>query len=86
MPTVSNFYGIKIRMYTDEHGIVHFHAKSAEHTVVVAVGSLEIIVGELPTNKQKLVDAWAVIHHKELIENANRIERGEKPFKIPGLK
>ncbi len=86
MPTVSTFYGIKIQMFHNDHGVDHFLAKYAEHKVVIAVDSNEVIVGEIPTAKMKLVEAWAVIHHRELVENANRIRQGKAPHKIKGLK
>jgi hypothetical protein len=31
MPTISEFFGIIIRMYYDEHNPPHFHAYYAEH-------------------------------------------------------
>lgn len=59
---------------------------SAEFEAVFNINTLEIIVGELPTTKQKLVEAWALIHHKELAANANRIKNGKAPLKIQPLK
>ncbi len=88
MPTVSDFYGIVIRMFYDEHhhNIPHFHAQYAEHKVVINARTLEVIIGEIPSNKLKLVEAWAIIHRAEIDENVRRIDRGEKPHKIKGLK
>ena len=86
MPTISNFYGIKITMYYDDHGIAHFHAKVADHEAKYNVETLELIEGDLPTAKQKLVDAWAILHHREIIANAKRIKRRLKLRKIDPLR
>ena len=87
MPTVSDFYGIKIQVFHNDHGIPHFRALCSNgQDVVYSIATLEHIIGEIPTNKQKLVEAWAIIHHKELIENGKRVEQGLRPHKIKGLK
>lgn len=39
MPTISQFYGIMIRMYFNEHGSPHFHALYGEHAAVIAIES-----------------------------------------------
>lgn len=88
MPTVSQFYGIKIRMYYNEegHNIAHFHARYTNMEAVYNADTLQIIVGDLPAAQRRLVEAWAVIHRKELLTNAERIANGKKPSKIRPLK
>lgn len=86
MPTVSNFYGIKISLFYNDHGIPHFRAKAGEYEANYGVETLERIVGELPPDKAKLVEAWAILRHKELKENASRLARRLPLHKIRGLK
>jgi hypothetical protein len=62
MPRVSFFYGIAITMYFYDHEPPHFHAQYAEHHAVIAIGSSEVPVGDLPTRALKLVTEWADLH------------------------
>jgi hypothetical protein len=86
MPTISRFYGILIRMYYDDHGIPHFHAQYAEFKANYSVETLELVVGYLPTPQRKLVEAWAVLHQEELLENADRMDQELPPRKIAPLR
>lgn len=86
MPTISRFYGIFIRMYFREHGVPHFHAIYGEHVASYSVDSLRRLEGWLPTPQQKLVDAWAVLHQRQLMDNVSRWQRGLPLKKIPGIR
>lgn len=46
------------------HHIPHFHVEYAEFTAVVAIESGDILEGDLPRNKMKLVQAWLEIHRE----------------------
>lgn len=65
MPSISMFYGIIIYMYYNDHLPPHFHAVYAEYEALVDLNGI-IIEGKLPTNKRKLVEAWAILHKDEL--------------------
>jgi hypothetical protein len=89
MPTLSEFYGIKIMMYymdTQQHDTPHFHAFYGEHEVSIAIESGEAIIGHLPRKKLKLVQAWTEIHYDELIMNWQLASSGEAIQKINPLK
>ena len=43
MPTISEFYGILIKMYFDDHAPAHFHAFYGEHEALIDIRSLEMI-------------------------------------------
>jgi hypothetical protein len=60
VPRISFFYGIAITMYFYDHEPPHFHAQYAEHHAVIAIGSGEVLVGDLPTRALKLVAKWAI--------------------------
>ena len=49
MPRISEFYGIAIAMYYAEHGVPHFHGLYAGQDASIAIDSLEILAGSLPT-------------------------------------
>lgn len=69
MPTISIFYGIKIRMFFDEHNPPHFHAEYAEFHAIILIKEPLVQEGFLPSKQLRLVIAWAEIHKKELLEN-----------------
>jgi hypothetical protein len=42
MPKVSEFYGIQIMFYLNDHGVPHFHARYAGKRASIAIESLEV--------------------------------------------
>ncbi len=48
MPTISQFFGILIRMYYDAHNPPHFHVIYGEYEAQININTLEIIKGDLP--------------------------------------
>ncbi len=66
MPTISEFFGILIRMYWDEHPPPHFHAFYAEHEAQYNIATLDVIHGALPRRAHALVVEWASLHKEEL--------------------
>lgn len=88
MPELSRFYGIIIRMYMEaggQHGQPHFHAYYQDDQAVYAIGTLQLLAGELPVRQQRLVEAWAEIHAEELSAAWNRLQTGQLPDKINPL-
>ncbi len=45
-----------------------------------------LISGSLPQKQQRLVEAWAELHQGELMENWERLQSGQFPYKITPLK
>ena len=43
MPTISEFFGILIRMYWDDHPPPHFHALYGEHEAQYNIATLDTI-------------------------------------------
>ncbi|RLA49371.1 MAG: hypothetical protein DRQ97_00750 [Gammaproteobacteria bacterium] len=66
MPTISQFFGILIRMYYDDHNPPRFHVIYGEYEATIEIATLEIIKGELPKRALALTVEWAVIHRNEL--------------------
>ena len=77
VPTISEFYGIVIRMFVNDHPPPHFHARYAEHSVRVSIATGEAIDGELPRRAARLVKEWADARRAELEANWRRAEKME---------
>ncbi|MGV6808174.1 MAG: DUF4160 domain-containing protein [bacterium] len=85
MPTISEFFGILIRMYYDDHNPPHFHAYYSGREAIVSIDSLEIIEGDLPQRAKALVIEWAATHRSELLEDWQLAEQHEPLKKIEPL-
>ncbi len=66
MPQVSQFFGIVIYMYFNEHLPSHFHAEYGEAEAVYRIDTLDVIRGKLPRRAHALVVEWATLHRSEL--------------------
>jgi len=86
MPRISNFYGIVISMYHDDHGHPHFHAQHADGHAKVRIDTLEPIESNLPRRQLRFVLAWAELHHAELEENWHRARAGATLEEIEPLR
>lgn len=69
MPLVSEFFGIKIYMYWDDHNPEHFHAEYGKFKAMISINEAVVLKGELPAKQLKLVLAWCEIHQSELLNN-----------------
>jgi hypothetical protein len=83
MPVIARFYGILIKMYfsQSEHGIPHFHAIYGEYSAVYAIGTLDMIEGDLPARAERMVREWAVRYQGELLQ----MWSGQEFKQLPGL-
>ena len=89
MPVISMFFGLIVRMYffdTDRHHEPHFHVEYAEMDAVFSIDSGEILAGELPPAKLRLVQAWIEIHREDLQADWKLAVEGREVFKIDPLK
>ncbi len=57
MPEISRFYGIVIYMFFNDHEPPHFKVKYAEFEANIRISNGEILDGDLPVSKLKLVRA-----------------------------
>lgn len=69
MPTISQFFGIAIRLYHDDHAPPHFHAYYGDCAAVFEIQTLHMSEGKLPRRARGLVLEWAAEHRDELLEN-----------------
>lgn len=86
MPIISEFFGIKITMYWDEHFPEHFHAKYGKFEALVSIREAAVIKGALPAKQLKLVLAWCEIHQDELLANWASAKKHGKISKIEPLR
>ncbi|MGA3172675.1 MAG: DUF4160 domain-containing protein [Chthoniobacteraceae bacterium] len=87
MPRLSSFFGIDIYMPSREsnHPLPHFHARYAGKRVSVAIGTLEILAGQIPAKELAMVRGWAFEHRGDLLRAWNELRSGRSPQKIKGL-
>jgi hypothetical protein len=85
VPTISQFFGIVIRMYFDDHAPPHFHAIYAGKEAALSVDTLAVLEGHLPRRALSLVLEWASLHRAELSDNWGRVERHEPLKPVPPL-
>ena len=85
MPTISNFYGVIIRMYWADHAPPHFHAIYAGDEVVIEIRTLGAIRGSVPRRALALTLEWAALHREELLEDWRLCSRNQAPRKIRPL-
>ncbi len=89
MPTISMFYGIIIMMYfkdVDQHKSPHIHVEYQDFTAVLQIPEGDLLSGELPIKKLRMVQAWIAIHEDELMADWRLAVRGEPIFKIDPLR
>jgi hypothetical protein len=89
LPELSRFFGIIIRMYVEPgapHHRPHFHVYYQNHTAVYSIDPIEMLSGTLPRRQQRLVEAWAELHQGELLENWERLQSGQLPYRIAPLR
>lgn len=70
MPSISAFYGIIVYMYfmdNKQHKLPHIHVKYQEHEVIVDIPDGNVLEGNIPKSKMKLLQAWIEIHQEELM-------------------
>lgn len=78
MPQISQFFGIVIYMYYNDHAPPHFHAEYGEDEAVYTIDTLELMRGKLPRRAHSLVVEWASLRREELRSNWIRARAGER--------
>ena len=88
MPELSRFFGIIVRMFTEaggQHHVAHFHAYWQDEVAVIRIELVDVIAGSLPTRQRRLVEAWAELHQRELLDDWDRLQQGQPPVPIEPL-
>lgn len=74
-PRISEFFGITIYMYYEDHNPPHFHVRYNEFECLIDIQSMKILEGKLPKKIEKLVLAWTELYQDDLLEDWKRIEQ-----------
>ena len=53
MPQISQFFGIIIKMFYDEHNPPHFHVQYGEYNCCIDIQTLSVIEGKIPEHALK---------------------------------
>lgn len=85
MPTISQFFGIVIRMFFDDHAPPHFHVEYNDFKAVIRLEPLALVEGRLPPRALGLVMEWAQQHKAELLEDWSLCATKQAPKKIAPL-
>ncbi len=89
MPVISMFYDLIVAMYyldTKQHKLPHIHIKYGELEAVYEIPNGNLLEGSLPSNKERLVQAWIEIHKEDLMANWQLAVSGNRIFTIDPLK
>lgn len=84
MPIISQFFGISISMFWDDHNPPHFHAKYGEYEIVVAIQTGQVS-GKFPARALGLVQEWRVLHETDLLEDWDLAAKKDRLKKIQPL-
>jgi hypothetical protein len=85
MPALSQFLGIVITMYFNDHNPPHFHVRYDEYRALISINNFSLLEGALPPRILGLVMEWAGLHKEELMENWNLLQSSGKYNKIDPL-
>ncbi len=83
------FYGLLVSMYyfdNKQHKLPHIHVKYGEQEGVFSIPDGNLLEGQLPKNKIKLVEAWIEIHREDLMADWQLAIAGQRLFPIDPLK
>ncbi|MBA3944473.1 MAG: DUF4160 domain-containing protein [Herpetosiphonaceae bacterium] len=85
MPRISEFLGLVISMFYNDHVPPHFHAVYGQYEAIVGIDPIRVLNGQLPRRVQSLVIEWAALYQNELREDWE-LARAKQPLKrIPPL-
>ena len=84
MPVVSQFLGIIISIYYNEHNPPHFHAKYGEYKIIVHIHT-GVVEGKFPKRALKHILEWYELHKDELLEDWELCAKKEMPKSIEPL-
>jgi hypothetical protein len=89
MAVLSMFYGLVISMFYGDnkrHNLPHIHAQYQDFEAIFSIPDGEMIGGNLPQKKIKLVQAWIIMHEEDLMANWSLATNETNIFKIDPLK
>ncbi len=92
MSTISMFYGIIIRMLfmdIQQHHLPHLphlHIEYQGAQAVISIPDGNLLEGDIPPKKLRMVQAWIAIHEDELMADWSLAVSGQPVFPIDPLR
>ena len=89
MALLSMFFGLVISMFygdNKQHKLPHIHAKYQDFEGIFSIPDGELIAGNLPPKKIKLVQAWIIMHEEDLMANWELAINEANIFRIEPLR
>ena len=86
VPRLSEFYGIAVYMYWNDHEPAHFHAIYGGDEALVRIDDGVLLAGSLPRTAARLVQEWRLLHREELAADWQRARAFEPLNPIEGLR
>ena len=83
------FYGLIVYMYfmdNRQHKLPHIHVKYQDDEVVVSIPDGDVLEGNIPNSRMKLLQAWIELHKEELMADWKLAVNGEQLYKIDPLR
>jgi hypothetical protein len=69
-----------------QHKMPHIHVKYQSSEVIVSLPDGDVLAGDIPKSKMKLLQAWIELHKDELMIDWTLAVCGELPNKIEPLR
>jgi hypothetical protein len=85
MPRISQFFGIVIWMYYNDHQPPHFHAVYNDDEALILIGSGDLYAGQISRRALRLVQEWEELHREALMANWELARKQESLRPIPPL-
>ena len=85
MPCISQFYGISIYVYHQDHVPPHVHAVHAEHIASFAIITGERLTGAFPPRAERLVRDWLFLRQSEVLASWEQSHRGDPASRVAPL-
>lgn len=82
MPTICEFFGIKITVNFNDHSPPHFHAKYAGKEAIFDIETLGLLRGAIPARVAGMIVEWGLDHQDELRRAWQEARSGKIPTKI----
>lgn len=84
MPKISEFKGMKIYVYFDDHDPPHFHVRG-EDKAEIYINTGKYKNGLLPLKKQRDIIVWLNKHRNDIMKTWKDCQEFKEPRKIPPL-
>ncbi len=84
MPVLSRFFGVVVFMYWRDHAPPHFHAKYADHEVIIEIASGNVD-GDMSRRALGFIQEWRKLHMDELLADWKLAEQNKALSKIAPL-